>query len=65
MVTVNKIPTSSFKMNELDLLIKLFAYNLLELFKNDHCLTSANNYTIDRFRREIIQSAGVLIHHAR
>lgn len=63
--SINRIPTGSFKANELDLLIKLFAYNLFELFKMDHCPTPMKSYTIQRFRREIVQAAGVFTFHAR
>jgi hypothetical protein len=63
--SINRIATSSFKANELDLLIKLLAYNLFELFKKDHCPTSVQSYTIGRFRREVIQAAGVFTYHAR
>jgi hypothetical protein len=63
--SINRIPTDSFKANELDLMIKLFAYNLFELFKIDHCPAPIKSYTIQRFRREITQAAGVLTFHAR
>ncbi|WHY80343.1 IS1380 family transposase [Siminovitchia fortis] len=63
--SINRIPTGSFKANELDLLIKLFAYNLFELFKMDHCPAPMKSYTIQRFRREIVQAAGVFVYHAR
>lgn len=58
--SINPIPTSSFKANELDVLIKLFAYNLFELFKKDHCPTPMKSYTIQRIRREIVQAAKVM-----
>jgi len=63
--SINRIPTNSFKANELDLLIKLFAYNLFELFKENHCPKPIKRYTIERFRREIIHVAGVFTYHAR
>lgn len=63
--SINRIATSSFKANELDLLIKLVAYNLFELFKKDHCPTSVKSYTIERFRQEVIQAAGVFTYHTR
>ncbi|MNO12398.1 Transposase DDE domain protein [compost metagenome] len=39
--SIDRIATSDFKANELDLLIKLLAYNLFERFKRDCCLTRA------------------------
>lgn len=63
--SINRIPTGSFKANELDLLLKLFAYNLFELFKMDHCPTPMKSYTIQRFRKEIVQAAGVFVSQAR
>lgn len=63
--SINRIATGSFKANELDLLIKLLAYNLFELFKKDHCPPLVKSYTIERFRREIIQAAGVFSYHSR
>ena len=63
--SINRIPTSSFKAKELDLLIKLLAYNLFELFKMDHCPAPMKSYTMQRFRREIVQAEGVFVYHAR
>ncbi|MBW8352202.1 transposase, partial [Bacillus sp. IITD106] len=63
--SINRIPTDCFKANELDLHIKLFAYNLFQLFKMDHCPSPMKSYTIQRFRREIVQAAGVFTFHAR
>jgi len=63
--SINRIPTASFGANELDMLIKLIAYNLYELFKMDQCPASMKSYTIQRFRREIVQAAGVFVSHAR
>ncbi|WP_172968389.1 transposase, partial [Weizmannia acidilactici] len=58
-------PTDSFGANHMDLLIKLLAYNLFEIFKKEHCPPAFKSYTIRRFRREIIYSAGVLTYHSR
>lgn len=63
--SMDKIPTDSFGANHMDLLIKLLAYNLFEIFKKDHCPAAFKSYTIRRFRREFIYSAGVLTSHSR
>jgi hypothetical protein len=47
--SIDRIATSDFTANELDLLIKLLAYNLFERFKRDCCEPVYQGYTIARF----------------
>ncbi|MCZ8522978.1 transposase [Paenibacillus mucilaginosus] len=47
--SIDRIATGDFKANELDLLIKLLAYNLFERFKHDCCVPVHRGYTIARF----------------
>lgn len=63
--SIHRIATGNFKANELDMLIKLFAYNLYERFKQDCCEPIHQGYTIARFRKEFFNCAGVLIRHSR
>ncbi|MUG73060.1 IS1380 family transposase [Paenibacillus sp. JMULE4] len=63
--SIDRIATSDFKANELDLLIKLFAYNLFERFKRDCCEPVHQGYTIARFRLEFFHCAATLIRHGR
>ncbi|MGG3762770.1 IS1380 family transposase [Heyndrickxia coagulans] len=63
--SMGKISTHSFDANQMDLLIKLLAYNLFEIFKKEHCPPAYRSYTIRRFRREFIYAAGVLVYHSR
>lgn len=62
---IDHIATSDFKANELDLLIKLLAYNLFERFKRDCCEPVHQGYTIARFRLEFFHVAATLIRHSR
>jgi hypothetical protein len=62
---IHRIPTQSFAANEIDLLLKLFAYNLFELFKLKCCDPIQRSFTIQRFRREFIHCAGVLVRSGR
>lgn len=63
--SIHRIPTQSFAANEIDLLLKLLAYNLFERFKHQCCEPIHQSYTIQRFRREFFQCAGTLVSHAR
>lgn len=63
--SINRIATSDFEANEIDLLIKLLAYNLFERFKRDCCEPVHQGYTIARFRLEFFQCAATLIRHSR
>lgn len=63
--SIDRIATSDFKANELDLLIKLLAYNLFERFKRDCCEPVHQGYTIARFRLEFFHCAATLIRHGR
>jgi len=63
--SMDMISTHSFDANQIDLLIKLLAYNLFEIFKKEHCPPAYRFYTIRRFRREFIDAAGVLVYHSR
>ncbi|MEK4005505.1 IS1380 family transposase [Paenibacillus sp. FSL H3-0333] len=62
---IDKIATSSFDANEIDLLVKLLAYNLYERFKRDCCEPVHHGYTIARFRLEFFQCAATLVSHSR
>ena len=59
------VNTSDFEANEIDLLIKLLAYNLFERFKRDCCEPVHQGYTIARFRLEFFHCAATLIRHSR
>jgi hypothetical protein len=63
--SIDRIATSDFKANELDLLIKLLAYNLFERFKRDCCEPVHQGYTIKRFRQEFFHCAATMIQHSR
>jgi hypothetical protein len=63
--SMDRIATSDFKANELDLLIKLLAYNLFERFKRDCCEPVHQGYTISRFRLEFFHCAATIIQHSR
>lgn len=63
--SINRIATGDFIANEIDLLIKLLAYNLYERFKKDCCEPIHQGYTIARFRLEFFQCAATLIQHSR
>ncbi|GGG20940.1 hypothetical protein GCM10010913_48990 [Paenibacillus aceti] len=57
--------TGSFEANEIDLLVKLLAYNLYERFKRECCEPVHRGYTIARFRLEFFHCAGTLVKHSR
>lgn len=63
--SIHRIPTKSFAANEMDLLLKLLAYNLFERFKLQCCDPIHRSFTIQRFRREFIHCAGVLVRSGR
>lgn len=63
--SIDRIATGDFKANELDLLIKLLAYNLFERFKRDGCEPVHQGYTIARFRLEFFHCAATLVRHSR
>lgn len=63
--SIDRIATSDFAANELDLLIKLLAYNLYERFKQDCCEPVHQGYTIARFRLEFFHVAATIIQHSR
>jgi len=63
--SIDRIATGDFKANELDLLIKLLAYNLFERFKRDCCEPVHVGYTIARFRLEFFHCAATIIRHSR
>ncbi|WP_182914242.1 IS1380 family transposase [Paenibacillus sp. 1011MAR3C5] len=63
--SIHRIPTQSFAANEIDLLLKLLAYNLFERLKLQCCDPIHRSFTIQRFRREFILCAGVLVRSAR
>ncbi|MFD0960979.1 transposase [Paenibacillus chungangensis] len=62
---IHRIATQSFAANEMDLLLKLLAYNLFERFKLQCCDPIQRSFTIQRFHREFIQCAGVLVPSGR
>ncbi len=63
--SIDRIATGEFEANELDLLIKLLAYNLFERFKRDCCEPVHQGYTIARFRLEFFHCAATLVRHSR
>lgn len=63
--SIDRIATGDFEANELDLLIKLFAYNLYERFKRDCCEPIHQGYTIARFRLEFFHCAATIVQHSR
>lgn len=63
--SIDRIATGDFKANELDLLIKLLAYNLFERFKRNVCEPMHIGYTIARFRLEFFHCAATIIRHSR
>jgi hypothetical protein len=63
--SIDSIATGDFQANELDLLLKLFAYNLFERFKRDCCEPVHQGYTIARFQKEFFHCAAILIRHSR
>ncbi|WP_342477619.1 IS1380 family transposase [Paenibacillus sp. FSL H7-0350] len=63
--SIDKIATGSFEANEIDLLIKLLAYNLYERFKRECCEPIHFGYTVARFRLEFFQCAATLVSHSR
>lgn len=63
--SINRIATGDFRANELDLLLKLLAYNLYERFKKDCCEPIHQGYTIARFRMEFFHCAATIISHSR
>ncbi|WP_138751404.1 IS1380 family transposase [Paenibacillus sinopodophylli] len=63
--SIHRIPTQSFAANEIDLLLKLLAYNLFECFKHHCCDPIRQSYTKQRFRREVFRRAGLLVRHGR
>lgn len=62
---IHRIPTQSFAANEIDLLLKLIAYNLFERFKLQCCDSIHRSFTIHRFRREFFHCAGVMVRSGR
>ncbi|OBZ15772.1 hypothetical protein A7975_30455 [Bacillus sp. FJAT-26390] len=62
---IHRIPTLSFAANEIDLLLKLLAYNLFERFKLQCWNPIHRSFTIHQFRREFIHCAGVLVRSGR
>jgi hypothetical protein len=63
--SIDQIATGDFTANEIDLLIKLIAYNLYERFKRDCCEPVYQGYTIARFRLEFFHCAATIIQHSR
>jgi len=63
--SIDRIATGNFEANELDLLVKLLAYNLYERFKRDCCELIHRGYTIARFRLEFFHCAATIIQHSR
>jgi len=63
--SIDRIATGVFEANEVDLLIKLLAYNLYERFKRDCCETIHQRYTVARFRLEFFHCAATIIRHSR
>jgi hypothetical protein len=63
--SIDRISTGDFEANEIDLLVKLLAYNLYERFKRDCCEPVHQRYTIARFRLEFFHCAATIIRHSR
>jgi hypothetical protein len=63
--SIDRIATGKFAANEIDLLVKLLAYNLYEHFKKDYCEPIHQGYMFARFRLEFFQCAATLIQHSR
>lgn len=63
--SMDRISTGSFAANEIDMLLKLLAYNLYERFKKDCCEPIHQGYTIARFRLEFFHCAATLVRHSR
>jgi hypothetical protein len=63
--SIDRIATGDFEANEIDLLVKLLAYNLYERFKRDCCDPIHQGYTIARFRLEFFHCAATIIQHSR
>jgi len=63
--SIDRIATGDFEANELDLLIKMLAYNLYERFKRDYCEPVHWGYTIARFRLEFFHFAATIVRHSR
>ncbi|MCZ8514310.1 transposase [Paenibacillus filicis] len=63
--SIDRIATSNFEANEIDLLVKLLTYNLYERFKRDCCDPIHQGYSIARFRLEFFHCAATLIRHSR
>lgn len=63
--SIDRIATGDFTANEIDLIIKLLAYNLYERFKRDCCEPVHQGYTIARFRLEFFYCAATMIQHSR
>ena len=63
--SIAAIASSEFEANEIDMLIKLLTYNLFERFKKDCCDPIHQGFTIQRFRKDFLQVAGVLVSHSR
>nr|WP_256442733.1 transposase [Cohnella sp. LGH] len=62
---MDQIATYDFEANEIDLLIKLLAYNLFERLKRECCEPIHRSYTIARFRLEFLHCAASIIRHSR
>lgn len=63
--SIDRIATGNFHVNEIDMHLKLLAYNLYERFKKDCCEPIHQGYTIARFRLEFFQCAAILVRHSR
>jgi len=63
--SIDRIATGDFAANEMDLLVKLLAYNLYVRFKHDCCEPVHQGYTIARFRLEFFSCAATIIQHSR
>lgn len=63
--SIHAIASSEFESNEVDMLIKLFTYNLFQRFKKDCCDPIHQGFTIQRFRQDFLRVAGILVSHSR
>ncbi len=63
--SIDRIATSDFEANELDLLIKLLAYNLYERFKQDCCEPVHQRVYDCTFSFRVLPFAATIIQHSR
>src|SRR5690606_22764766 len=63
--SIDRVATGDFAANELDLLIKLLAYNLCERVKRDCCEPAHQGSPIARLRLVVCPWAATIVRHSR